>query len=249
MVGSLLAEKTILLVEDEPDIRMLLEFSLQKQQAHVFTAATGEEGLSYLRTSLPDLILLDWMLPGLDGLAFCTHVRRQQDLQNIPIIMLTAKGEEDDIVQGLEVGATDYVTKPYSTKVLMARIQAALVNQDRIEKKYTYSPKGRDLRENILELDSLKIYTERCEVLLGADVLKLTPSEYRVLLLLMTKPDRVYTRNQIKESLAEKRGVEGIEVSPRSIDVLIVGLRKKLKSIGNRIVTVRGVGYRFVRGT
>jgi two-component system phosphate regulon response regulator PhoB len=226
-----MAKETILVVEDEEDIRELLKYNLEKEGYQIFGAATGEEALQAVRRRLPDLILLDLMLPGIDGLEVCRRIKSDPQARHLPIIMLTAKGEETDIVTGLELGADDYVTKPFSPRVLVARLRAALRRRSQPLPAQT-AP---------LRTDELVIHPGRHEVLLQGEPLQLTVTEFRLLHLLARKPGWVFTRTQIVDEIHG----EDYPVSDRSIDVQIVSLRKKLGAFGSRIETIRGIGYRF----
>jgi two-component system alkaline phosphatase synthesis response regulator PhoP len=226
-----MAKETILVVEDEEDIRELLKYNLEKEGYQVFAAATGEEGLRAVRDRRPDLILLDLMLPGLDGLEVCRRIRGEAQTQPLPIIMLTAKGEEADIVTGLELGADDYIVKPFSPRVLLARLRAAL-------RRRSQPPPPQSAP---LTTDEMVIHPGRHEVLLKGQPIQLTVTEFRLLHLLVRKPGWVFTRTQI---VNEIHG-EDYPVSDRSIDVQIVSLRKKLGVFGSQIETIRGIGYRF----
>ena len=226
-----MAKETILVVEDEEDIRELLKYNLEKEGYQIFGAATGEEALQAVRRRRPDLILLDLMLPGIDGLEVCRRIKGDPQARYLPIIMLTAKGEETDIVTGLELGADDYVTKPFSPRVLVARLRAALRRRSQPLPAQT-AP---------LRTDELVIHPGRHEVLLQGEPLQLTVTEFRLLHLLARKPGWVFTRTQIVDEIHG----EDYPVSDRSIDVQIVSLRKKLGVFGSRIETIRGIGYRF----
>ena len=221
---------SLLIVEDEEDILALLHFNLIKAGYNVTCAACGEEALHILQQQTPDLILLDLMLPGISGLEICERLRDTPETAQLPIIMLTACGEEEDIVRGLELGADDYVTKPFSIKVLLARIQTVL------------------RRGNEQEADSekivfggLHIHTGRNQVYVNGSPVELTFTEFKVLHALASRPGWVFTRYQIVNAV---RG-EDYVVTDRAVDVQIVGLRKKLGECGKYIETVRGVGYRF----
>jgi two-component system phosphate regulon response regulator PhoB len=226
-----MAKETILVVEDEEDIRELLKYNLEKEGYQIFGAATGEEALQAVRRRRPDLILLDLMLPGIDGLEVCRRIKGDPQARDLPIIMLTAKGEETDIVTGLELGADDYVTKPFSPRVLVARLRAALRRRSQPLPPQT-AP---------LKTDELVIHPGRHEVLLQGQPIPLTVTEFRLLHLLARKPGWVFTRTQIVDEIHG----EDYPVSDRSIDVQIVSLRKKLGGFGSRIETIRGIGYRF----
>jgi two-component system phosphate regulon response regulator PhoB len=226
-----MAKEIILVVEDEEDIRELLKYNLEKEGYQVFGAATGEKALQAVRHRRPDLLLLDLMLPDIDGLEVCRRIRGEAQTQHLPIIMLTAKGEEADIVTGLELGADDYITKPFSPRVLLARLRAALRRRSQPLPPET-AP---------LKTDELVIHPGRHEVLLQGQPIQLTVTEFRLLHLLVRQPGWVFTRSQI---VNEVHG-EDYPVSDRSIDVQIVSLRKKLGAFGSLLETIRGIGYRF----
>ncbi len=225
-------KKTVLVVEDEEDILALLHFNLIKAGYDVVCATCGEEGLKQVAIKRPDLILLDLMLPGIDGLEICKRLKSDEDTQEIPIIMLTARGEERDVVQGLEMGADDYVTKPFSVKVLLARVQAVMRRNTEAEAVG---------QEQELHFDELTIHSGRNQVVVCGSSVELTFTEFRVLEALASRPGWVFTRYQIVNAV---RG-EDYAVTDRAVDVQIAGLRKKLGPCGHYIETVRGVGYRF----
>jgi two-component system phosphate regulon response regulator PhoB len=228
-----MAKPKVLVVEDDRDIQELLQYNLAKEGYQVQLAATGEEGLKLAKAKAPALILLDLMLPGMDGLEVCRQLKRAPETAPIPVVMLTAKGEESDIVSGLELGAADYVTKPFSPKVLVARLRAVLRRQACEE------PGIQDATP--IKIRELTIDPGRHEVLLKGRKVDLTITEFRLLQFLASKPGWVFTRYQIVD------GVKGEDysVTDRAVDVQVVGLRKKLGSAGKYIETVRGVGYRF----
>lgn len=230
-------KKTVLIVEDEEDILALLQFNLIKAGYDVLCATCGEEGLAMVAEKRPDLALLDLMLPGIDGLEICRRLKADAESCDIPIIMLTARGEERDVVQGLEVGADDYVTKPFSVKVLLARVKAVLRRSIA-----DVEPRGLD---DELVFDELTIHSGRNQVLVCAAPVELTFTEFRVLEALASRPGWVFTRYQIVNAV---RG-EDYAVTDRAVDVQIAGLRKKLGPCGHYIETVRGVGYRFKEKT
>ena len=222
----------ILLIEDDTSICDMTKMNLNMNGfSQVFCASSGEEGLAAATQLLPDLILLDIMLPGIDGLTVCRNLKNNPLLADIPIIMLTAKGEENDIVLGLEMGADDYVTKPYSSKVLAARIAVQL------RKKHT--PRKEEELQSIV-LGSLSIDLITHSATLNGNALLLTADEFKTLVLLASNPGRVFTRNQII------RAVKGdnYPVTARAIDMHIVNLRRKLGDWADHIETIRGVGYR-----
>lgn len=226
-----MASPKILVVDDEEDLLELLRFNLSGEGFSVTCVATGEEALDKVAEEVPDLILLDLMLPGMDGLEVARRLKSQALTKEIPIVMLTAKGEEGDIVKGLERGADDYVTKPFSRKVLAARIRAVL-------RRKQAKPKG---ESDVLEVQDLVIHPGRREVLVKGKPVELTFTEFGILNFLAKRPGWVFTRSQIVDAV---RGDEYF-VTDRSVDVQVVGLRKKLGSAATFIETVRGVGYRF----
>lgn len=228
------ANATLLVIEDEEDIVELMRYHLTQEGFQVHSENQGPKGLEEAQRQLPDLILLDLMLPGIDGLEICKRLKSVVRTKQIPIIMLTAKGEESDIVKGLEMGADDYITKPFSPQVLVARVKAVLRRKERL-----LDPKKRT--QDVLRMHDLVIHPGRFEVLLGQQKLQLTQSEFQILHLLAQRPGWVFTRAQIVDLV---RG-ENYAVTDRSIDVQIVGLRRKLGQAGDYIETVRGVGYRF----
>lgn len=224
-------KNTVLVVEDEHDIRALLEYNLTRDGFSVRAVETGEQALSAVTTMPPDLILLDLMLPGIDGLQVCRKLKSDATTANIPILMLTAKDEESDVVTGLELGADDYVTKPFSPKVVVARARAVL-------RRLSETAHGED---EVLNFSQLTIHPGRHEVLVDGRLVDLTNSEFRILHHMARRPGWVFSRYQLVDAVhGEKHAV-----SDRSVDVMIVGLRRKLGDCGNYIETVRGVGYRF----
>ncbi len=226
------SKKTVLVVEDEEDILALLHFNLIKAGYDVVCATCGEEGLDSVSKHKPDLVLLDLMLPGIDGLEICRRLRSQESTKDTPIIMLTAKGEESDVVKGLELGADDYVTKPFSIKVLLARVNTVIRRRTHPEE---------ETEPDEIVFDQLMIHRGRNLVQVAGQNIDLTYTEFRVLVALATRPGWVFTRYQIVNAV---RG-EDYAVTDRAVDVQIAGLRKKLGSCGHYIETVRGVGYRF----
>jgi len=227
-----MASEKILIVEDEKDVQELLRYNLTKNGYQVEKAATGEAGLEKARRISPDLILLDLMLPGLDGLEICRELKNDTKTGHIPIIMLTAKGEEADVVTGLEMGADDYVTKPFSPRVLMARVKAILRRPRRES----------EMKTDVIRIHDLEIDPGRHRVLVDGKPVDLTSTEFNLLYYLAGRPGWVFTRYQIVDAIHGK----GYPVTDRSVDVQIVGLRKKLGSAGPYIQTIRGVGYKFM---
>jgi len=226
--------KTILVVEDEEDVLELLRYNLDKNGFAVETATSGEEAMDKARRMHPDLILLDIMLPGLDGLDVCKVLKRHADTERIPIVMVTAKGDEADIVAGLEVGADDYITKPFSPRVLVARVKAVLRRPAR-------SAPPADADAYVVRAHGVEIDPNRHRVTIKGKPVDLTSTEFRLLHFLASRPGWVFTRYQIVDAVHG----QDYPVTDRSVDVQIVGLRKKLGTAGKLIETVRGVGYRF----
>jgi len=229
-------KEKILIIEDEEAIQQILSFQMECEGYHYSQARTGEAALQLAEEESPDLILLDLMLPLLDGFEVCRCLKKNPKTANIPIIMLTAKGSEMDIVTGLELGADDYIVKPFSNKVLLARIRTAL-RRKRLMLEASKPPKTTTLlREGAL---SLNLESRAVEVDgIRVDLLK---SEFELLSLLMRWPDRVFSRSQIIEYT---KG-DALVTTERAVDVQIAGLRKKLGEAGKLIRTVRGVGYKF----
>lgn len=226
-----MAREQILVVEDDDDILELVEYNLARNGYSVACVSSGEEGLKATQSGQPNLVLLDIMLPGLDGLEVCRLLKGDPRTQQIPVIMLTARGEESDIITGLELGADDYVTKPFSPKVLVAKVRAVLRRRSRepVEEKAT------------IKVHDMVIHPGRHEVISRGKSVDLTYTEFRILHLLSRRPGWVYTRSQIVDAL---RGHD-YAVTDRSVDVHIVGLRRKLGPCGKFIETVRGVGYKL----
>ena len=227
-------KKTILVIEDELDIRDLLEFHLKKEGYKVLISSDGEKGLKVARKESPNLILLDLLLPGIKGLDVCRVLKNDVNTSNINIIMVTALGQEENIVKGLETGADDYVSKPFNMSILLARISAVL------RRKTTDAISNND---NV-HINGIKIIPRLREVTVAQQKIKdLTFTEFQILHLLATHPGWVFTRYQIIDKI---RG-DNYPVTDRSVDFQIVGLRKKLGDHGKLIETIRGVGYRFHR--
>ena len=221
----------ILVVDDEEDLLELIRYNLSKEGYRVTCVETGEEALEHASRERTDLIVLDLMLPGVDGLEVCRRLKAEASTRNIPVVMLTAKSEEVDLVIGLEVGADDYVTKPFSPRVLLARIRVVLRRQAPSE----------DGQEEVLGTDDLVIHVGRHEVLSGGVSVPLTHTEFRLLQFLAQKPGWVYSRGQIVTAVQG----DDYPVTDRAVDVQVAGLRKKLGEASRHIETVRGAGYRF----
>ena len=226
-----MAKEHILAVDDEEDILELVKYNLTKDGYKVSCVQNGEEALSFVKTEVPDLLLLDLMLPGMDGLEVCKTIKSEKIYSQIPILMLTAKGTEADIVAGLELGADDYMVKPFSPRVLSARVKALL----RRKKEKLQDEKS------TLKVEDIVINPGRHEVKLDGNLLDLTATEFKLLHFLARQPGLVFTRYQIVDAVHG----DDYPVTDRSVDVQVVGLRKKLGRYGAHIETVRGVGYRF----
>lgn len=227
----MMTSKTILLVEDEAAIREMVVLALSRQNFTVLEAGDAMEAEKVLADGLPDLLILDWMLPGLSGIEFARRLRREEYTRELPIIMLTARTEESDRVRGLEVGADDYIAKPFSPRELVARINAVLRRTQ---------PAG---VEGAIEVQGLKLDPGSHRVSVGGEGVEMGPTEFRLLQFFMTHPERVYSRTQLLDMVWSR----GSFVEERTVDVHIRRLRKALTPFGYErfIQTVRGAGYRF----
>jgi len=227
-----MSKERILIVDDEADIVELVRYNLEKEGYTTLVAFSGEEALTMAEGNMPDLVVLDLMLPGIDGLEVTRRIRNNEKTVGIPIVMLTAKGEETDIVTGLELGANDYISKPFSPRELVARIRGILRRRMNIDRQEAF---------NMTMVGPLAIDHGRHRVTLDGKVLELTFSEFQALSFLAAKKGWVFTRGQIVDA------VHGVNyaVTERSVDVTIAGLRKKMGDCAGCIETVRGVGYRF----
>ena len=227
---------TVLVIEDEADLREVLSYNLKREGYRVVTSHSGTDGLRRVREEKPAIVLLDLMLPDLDGVEICQRIRRDPDLRSTPIIMVTAKGDESDVVLGLGVGADDYVTKPFSPKELVARVKAVL-------RRGAEPPDADD--EKVLERTDehgrIEIDPVRHEIRVDGETVYFTATEFRLLRHLAKRPGRVYSRDQL---LRAATGDDTILVE-RNVDVHVRAIRKKLGLHRNLIETVRGVGYRF----
>ena len=223
--------KHILVVDDEEDILNLVKYNLAKDGFRVTCVSSGEEAIRAAKAKLPDLVVLDLMLPGADGFTVARALKGDAKTARIPIIFLSARGEEADVVAGLELGAEDYVTKPFSPRVLVAKVRTVLRR----------NVESLPAEEAPIRIHDLVITPGRHEVLARGESVELTNTEFRLLHFLARRPGWVFTRNQIINAV---RG-EDCPVTDRSVDVHIVGLRKKLGECGKYIETIRGVGYRF----
>jgi two-component system, OmpR family, alkaline phosphatase synthesis response regulator PhoP len=222
-------DKSILVIDDEKDIQLLIKEILSREGYDVLCASTGEDAIALLKSYLPDLILLDLLLPGMSGLEVCKALKENSKTTNIPIIMLTTKGSEDDIVTGLEFGADDYVVKSAGHKVLSARIKTAL------RKKHTTMADN----SNIIKIDDLIIDTKKFKAFIMDKPLPLNQTEFKILSFLASKPGCIFSREQIINSVKE----DDYFSSERYIDTLITSLRKKLGTYSKYIKTVHGIGY------
>lgn len=224
-----MAHEKILLIEDEKDILELIAFNLECSGYEVIKASNGEDGLKRAQNEEPDIILLDLMLPGMDGFDVCRELKQDKNTRRIPVIMLTARGEDSDIVSGLELGAEDYITKPFSPKILIARIRTVLRRSDT------------NTQDELLNVNGILLDVSKHRVSIENRVIELSATEFDILKVLMVSPGWVFSRNQIINSVKGSN----YPVTERSVDVQILGLRKKLKEKGQFIETVRGVGYRL----
>ena len=221
----------ILVVDDEEDILELVRFNLEREGYRVTCTPSGENAIQIATQKFPDLIVLDLMLPGVDGLEVAKFLKNEPKTREIPIVMLTAKGEESDVVIGLELGADDYITKPFSPKILSARVKAVLRRRGQAEAEPS----------DMIKIHNMVIHTGRREVTVEGQPVDLTYTEFGVLNYLIRRPGWVFTRSQIVDAV---KGADYF-VTDRTVDVQMVGLRRKLGPAGQYIETVRGVGYRF----
>jgi len=226
------AYETVLIVEDERDILNLISYNLRKAGYRTRGVTSGEEGMALLLEEQPDLVMLDLMLPGMDGFQVCREMKANKKLKDIPVIMLTAKTEDSDVVSGLEVGADDYITKPFSPKVVVARVRTVL-RRMRNEKLKVENDK--------ILIHGIEIDSGRHEVFCDGKLVDLSATEFLILSFLASNPGWVFSRSQI---ITAVKG-EDYPVTERSVDVQILGIRKKLGEYGDNIVTIRGVGYKM----
>jgi two-component system phosphate regulon response regulator PhoB len=226
-----MAKEKLLVVDDEEDILELVRHHLERESYEVHTCTSGEKALQMARAHPYDLLVLDLMLPGMDGLEVARRLKADAQTRTLPIVMLTAKGEEADVVAGLELGADDYVTKPFSPRILVARVRAVIRRRD------TEAPD----EGAVIAIHGITIHPGRRAVTADGAPVDLTYTEFQVLCLLARRPGWVFTRSQIVDLV---RG-DDYPVTDRSVDVQIVGLRRKLGPLGKLVETVRGVGYRF----
>ena len=244
MTGT--ARRSIVVIEDEDAIRDVLEYNLQREGFDVACAGNGVEGLALVRKTLPSLVLLDLMLPEMDGVEVCRQLRSDAATSLIPVIMLTAKGDEGDIVLGLGVGADDYVTKPFSPKEVVARVQAMLrragstrvivdVDELEVDRELAADPDRRRV-----SLSGVVVDPDRHEVLVDGEPVRFTRTELRLLHVLLRKPGRVYTREQLVERVMG----DNAWITDRTIDVHVRAIRSKLGPRADVVETIRGIGYR-----
>jgi two-component system phosphate regulon response regulator PhoB len=228
-----MSRQKLLIVEDEPSLTEVLSYNLRREGYEVVVAHEGREGLRKAQMLLPDLVILDLMLPGLDGIEICRELRANPATANTPVLMLTAKAEETDQVVGFAVGADDYVTKPFSVKVLLQRVKVLL--------RRTAGPEHSG---DVIVRDGIRIDKRSHRVTCDDQLLQLTPTEFRLLETLLKQPGRAFTRQNLMEAAIGDNAI----VLERTIDVHIKSLRRKLGTAGEFIETVRGVGYRYREG-
>jgi two-component system phosphate regulon response regulator PhoB len=228
----LMSKERVLVIEDEPDILEMIRYNLDREGYRVSAVVNGEDGFERAQQDAPDLVLLDLMLPGLDGLEICRRLKGDPVTRGIPIIMVTAKGDESDVVLGLGLGADDYVSKPFSPKELVARVKAVLRRSPLREEAAA---------EERLSFDGVLIDAGRHRVFVNNDDVQFTATEFRLLHFLATHPGRIFTRDHLLSRIIEDAAVVG----ERNIDVHVRSIRGKLGPHRDLIETVRGVGYRF----
>ncbi|MDO8946323.1 MAG: response regulator [Desulfocapsaceae bacterium] len=231
-----MARETILIVEDDENIQQLVGYNLAKAGFNVLYADNGEQALASVKRELPDLMVLDIMLPSLNGFEVCKILRKDPQTRTMPIIMLTAKSEENDVTAGLDLGADDYITKPFSPKILVSRIKSILRRREELS-----GEDGREAKDGLLKVHDIVIDPKRYEVVVAGSLVSLTVTEFSILDLLARRPGWVFSRQQIIDGV---RGYDYV-ITPRAVDVQVFGLRKKLGASGECIETVRGIGYRM----
>ena len=225
---------SIVIIEDEPDISEVIEYNLTREGFEVASFTRGDKGLNAVRQQLPALVILDLMLPGIDGLSVCQQIKSDRRTKDVSIIIVSAKVEETDVVIGLGHGADDYLRKPFSPRELISRVKAVLRRSETI-------PGSSDLSKDIITIGELTIDPQSYLVKIGSIPVELTMTEFKILFQLSSGPGRVYTRQQILEDALFQSG----HVLDRNIDVHVRAIRQKLGPYGGMIVTVRGIGYRF----
>lgn len=222
----------VVIIEDEPDIIEVMSYNLKREGYQVSASRRGDEGLNLVRNQSPALVLLDLMLPGTDGLSICQQLKADPITRDIPIIIVSAKGEESDVVIGLGLGADDYIAKPFSPRELLARVKAVLRR----------GPVREDQQKERIQIQDLMIDTTRHEVVIAGVQVKLTATEFKLLFQLASQPGRAFSREQLLNRVVG----EGVIVVDRNIDVHIRSVRKKLGVLSHMVQTIRGVGYRFM---
>lgn len=227
-----MGKATVVVIEDEPDIVEVMSYNLKREGFKVSSCSRGDDGLKLARNLAPSLVILDLMLPGTDGLTVCQQLKGDPVTREIPVIIVSAKGEESDVVIGLGMGADDYLAKPFSPRELLARVKAVLRR----------GPIREDQDRQRIVIEDLVIDTMRYEARLADKPLNLTATEFKVLYQLASHPGRAFTREQLLNRVVG----EGAVVVDRNIDVHIRSVRKKLGNYAAKIQTIRGVGYRFV---
>ena len=225
----------IVIIEDEPDIIEVMSYNLKREGFLVSSSRRGDEGLSLVRKQSPALVLLDLMLPGTDGLSVCQQLKADPMTREIPIIMVSAKGEESDVVIGLGLGADDYIAKPFSPRELLARVKAVL------RRSLLQQDQQKEQQKSRLQIDELTIDALRHEVAISGEPIKLTATEFKLLYQLAAQPGRAFSREQLLNRVIG----DGVVVVDLNIDVHVRSVRKKLGDYSRMIETIRGVGYRF----
>jgi len=225
----------IVIIEDEPDIIEVMSYNLKREGFLVSSSRRGDEGLSLVRKQSPALVLLDLMLPGTDGLSVCQQLKADPMTREIPIIMVSAKGEESDVVIGLGLGADDYIAKPFSPRELLARVKAVL------RRSLLQQDQQKEQQKSRFQIDELTIDALRHEVAISGEPIKLTATEFKLLYQLAAQPGRAFSREQLLNRVIG----DGVVVVDRNIDVHVRSVRKKLGDYSRMIETIRGVGYRF----
>jgi two-component system phosphate regulon response regulator PhoB len=226
-----MAQEQILVIDDSPEISALIDKKLGPEGYSIVSAESGEAGLESIRANKPDIVILDLGLPGIDGFDVCREIREDAEIKDLPVIMLSAKDGESDVVAGLELGADDYVTKPFSPKILLARIRSSLRKRRQ----------GALSEDSPVEYREISLHPAKFEVRVAGEVVEFTPTEFKTLSFLLRRPGWVFTRDQITEGIHGP----GYVVVPRAVDMQIVALRRKLGPYGDYIETVRGIGYRM----
>ena len=229
---SRMSRSKVVIIEDEPDIVEVISYNLKREGFQVASVGRGDEGLAMVRNLSPAVVILDLMLPGIDGLSVCQQIKSDPITRDVPIIIVSAKGEESDVVIGLGLGADDYLAKPFSPRELLARVKAVVRR----------GPIREDQHKERIAIKDLVIDVARHEVRVGEQLVKLTATEFKILYQLASQPGRAFTREQLLNRVVG----EGVVVVDRNIDVHIRAVRKKLGSHARMIQTIRGVGYRFV---